>query len=134
MYIRISTNGIIKEFSSNLLSIFRKNRSQVIGKSFTNFFKQNNDNLSIGSRFLKIKTSYGQGEKIYEYLIDGIPIWIKWHFTFSDNNDLIVIGDNVTIAAKSGVFHSLSDGQSVMGNPAINKYKFLKKYKKFYGK
>ena len=30
------------------------------------------------------------------------------------------LGNNIQIAAKSGVFHSLSDGQSVMGNPAIN--------------
>ena len=46
----------------------------------------------------------------------------------------IKIGNNVQIAAKSGVFQSLEDGVSVMGNPAINKYKFIKTYKKNYGK
>lgn len=44
----------------------------------------------------------------------------------------ITIGNNVQIAAKSGVFNSLSDGVSVMGNPAIRKYLYLKKYKKLY--
>ena len=42
----------------------------------------------------------------------------------------ITIGNNVKIAAKSGVFYSLGDGDSVMGNPAIQKYKFIKTYKK----
>ena len=46
----------------------------------------------------------------------------------------ISVGNYVSIAAKSGVFYSLNDGESVMGNPAINKYKFIKKYKKIYGK
>ena len=46
----------------------------------------------------------------------------------------ISIGNNVKIAAKSGVFHNLDDGASVMGYPAMNKYTFIKKYKKIYGK
>ena len=46
----------------------------------------------------------------------------------------IKIGNNVHIAAKSGVFQSIGDGETVMGNPAINKYKFIKNYKKIYGK
>ena len=46
----------------------------------------------------------------------------------------IKIGNNVHIAAKSGVFQSIDDGETVMGNPAINKYKFIKNYKKIYGK
>ena len=46
----------------------------------------------------------------------------------------ITVGNNVRIAAKSGVFHNLNDGEAVMGNPATNQYKFLKNYKKIYGK
>ncbi len=46
----------------------------------------------------------------------------------------INIGDNVRIAAKSGVFNNVANSQSVMGNPAIQQYKFLKKYIKTYGK
>ncbi len=46
----------------------------------------------------------------------------------------IIIGNNVQIAAKSGVFNNLKDNEQVMGNPAINKYKFIKTYKKNYGK
>ena len=46
----------------------------------------------------------------------------------------IKIGNNVRIAAKSGVFSSIDDGEQVMGNPAINQYKFIKNYKKIYGK
>ena len=44
----------------------------------------------------------------------------------------IRIGDNVKIAAKSAVFSDVEKGQSIMGNPAINKFKFIKKYKKTY--
>ncbi len=44
----------------------------------------------------------------------------------------LVIGNKVQIAAKSGVFNNLSDGVSVMGNPAVNKYTFIKNFKKIY--
>ncbi len=43
------------------------------------------------------------------------------------------IGNNVQIAAKSAVLKSIEDNRSVMGNPAIEKYKYIRKYKKFYG-
>ena len=43
------------------------------------------------------------------------------------------IGNNVQIAAKSAVLKSINDNCSVMGNPAIDKYKYIRKYKKFYG-
>ena len=46
----------------------------------------------------------------------------------------IKIGNDVKIAAKSGVFNNLADGVSVMGNPAVNMYKFIKSYKKTHGK
>ena len=46
----------------------------------------------------------------------------------------ITIGNNVQIAAKSGVFQNIDDSEVVMGNPAVNKYKFIKNYKKIYGK
>ena len=46
----------------------------------------------------------------------------------------IKIGNNVHIAAKSGVFQSVDNGEQVMGNPAINKFKFIKNYKRLYGK
>ena len=46
----------------------------------------------------------------------------------------VTIGNNVRIAAKSGVFQNVNNNESVMGNPAINKYKFIKSYKKIYGK
>ena len=45
----------------------------------------------------------------------------------------INVGDNVRIAAKSGVFSDVKSNQSIMGNPAINMFTFLKKYKKSYG-
>ncbi len=43
------------------------------------------------------------------------------------------IGNNVQIAAKSAVLKSVEDNCSVMGNPAVDKYKYIRKYKKFYG-
>ncbi len=43
------------------------------------------------------------------------------------------IGNNVQIAAKSAVLKSIGDNCSVMGNPAVDKYTYMRKYKKFYG-
>ena len=43
------------------------------------------------------------------------------------------IGNNVQIAAKSAVLQNIRDNCSVMGNPAIDKYKYIRKYKKLYG-
>ncbi len=42
------------------------------------------------------------------------------------------VGNNVQIAAKSAVLKSISDNCSVMGNPAIDKYKYIRNYKKLY--
>tara|TARA_B100001093_G_scaffold511230_1_gene578668 strand:- start:223 stop:1191 length:969 start_codon:yes stop_codon:yes gene_type:complete len=42
----------------------------------------------------------------------------------------IKISDHVKIAAKSGVIRDVSEGETVMGYPAININKFLKNYKK----
>ena len=46
----------------------------------------------------------------------------------------IKIGNNVRIAAKSAVFKNVIDNSSVMGNPAIDKLKYLKNYLKIYEK
>jgi len=43
------------------------------------------------------------------------------------------IGNNVNIAAKSAVLKNVQDNCSIMGNPAIDKFKYIRKYKKFYG-
>ena len=44
----------------------------------------------------------------------------------------IEIENNVNIAAKSGVFSSVGKNQTIMGIPAINKFKYLKNSKKTY--
>ena len=69
-------------------------------------------------------TGIAGSAKIGNYVLAGGQTGIAGH---------INIGDNVRIAAKSAVFNNLNDGESVMGNPAISKFKFLKKYKKNYG-
>ncbi len=45
----------------------------------------------------------------------------------------LIIGDKVSIAAKSAVLKNIQDNCSVMGNPAIDKFKYIRKYKKNYG-
>ena len=42
------------------------------------------------------------------------------------------IGNNVQIAAQSGVITDLEDNSTVMGYPAINKFKYIKKFKTNY--
>ena len=64
--------------------------------------------------------------KIGNFVLAGGQVGINGH---------IKIGDRVRIAAKSGVFSDVGDGESVMGNPAINKFKYIKKnFKKHHGK
>lgn len=46
----------------------------------------------------------------------------------------VKIGDRVKIAAQSGVFNDVDDDENLMGSPAINKFKYIKNFKKIYGK
>ncbi len=62
--------------------------------------------------------------KIGDSVIAGGQVGIAGHLN---------IGNNVLIAAKSAVLKNIEENSSVMGNPAIDKYKYIRKYKKFYG-
>ncbi len=62
--------------------------------------------------------------KIGNYVMAGGQVGVSGHLN---------IGNNVQIAAKSAVLKSIEDNCSVMGNPAIDKYKYIRKFKKFYG-
>jgi len=68
-------------------------------------------------------TGIAGSAKIGNFVLAGGQVGIAGH---------IIIGDRVNIAAKSGVFSSIKDGETVMGNPAVNKSKFIKNYKKNY--
>ena len=83
-------------------------------------------NVEIGNNSaFAAMTGIAGSAKIGNHVLTGGQAGIAGH---------IKIGNNVHIAAKSGVFQSIGDGETVMGNPAINKYKFIKNYKKIYGK
>ncbi len=83
-------------------------------------------NVEIGNNSaFAAMTGIAGSAKIGNHVLTGGQAGIAGH---------IKIGNNVHIAAKSGVFNSIDDGEAVMGNPAINKYKFIKNYKKIYGK
>ena len=83
-------------------------------------------NVEIGSNSaLAAMTGVAGSANIGNNVLTGGQSGIAGHIT---------IGNNVHIAAKSGVFSNLNDGESVMGNPALNKYRFIKSYKKIYGK
>ena len=62
--------------------------------------------------------------KIGNFVMAGGQVGISGHLS---------IGDYVQIAAKSAVLQDIENNSSVMGNPAINKYKYIRKYKKIYG-
>ena len=82
-------------------------------------------NVQIGSNCaFAAMTGIAGSAKIGNNVLAGGQVGIVGHVT---------IGNNVQIAAKSGVFNNLDEGQVVMGNPAINKYKYIKTYKKNYG-
>ena len=83
-------------------------------------------NVEIGNNSaFAAMTGIAGSAKIGNHVLTGGQAGIAGH---------IKIGNNVHIAAKSGVFQSIDDGETVMGNPAVNKYKFIKNYKKIYGK
>ncbi|MCH2233424.1 MAG: SpoIIE family protein phosphatase [Crocinitomicaceae bacterium] len=100
MYIRLTSEGVVKEVSSNLLEVLRKTQLQVIGRSFVILFKNKRDILPLGARFLKINTVQGDSEKVHKYFIGGSYVWIKWNFTVSDNQDIILIGKDVSCKLK----------------------------------
>lgn len=83
-------------------------------------------NVEIGNNSaLAAMTGIAGSAKIGNNVLTGGQAGIAGHIT---------IGNNVHIAAKSGVFQSVDDGEQVMGNPAVNKFKFIKNYKRLYGK
>ena len=83
-------------------------------------------NVEIGNNSaFAAMTGIAGSAKIGNHVLTGGQAGIAGH---------IKIGNNVHIAAKSGVFQNIGDGETVMGNPAVNKYKFIKNYKKIYGK
>ena len=69
-------------------------------------------------------TGIAGSTKIGNSVMAGGQVGISGHLS---------IGNNVQIAAKSAVLKSIKDNCSVMGNPAIDKYKYIRKYKKLYG-
>tara|TARA_A100001035_G_C27777300_1_gene499720 strand:- start:1649 stop:2629 length:981 start_codon:yes stop_codon:yes gene_type:complete len=82
-------------------------------------------NVVIGSNCVfAAMTGIAGSAKIGDYVLAGGQAGIAGH---------ISVGNNVKIAAKSAVFNSLNDGETVMGNPAISKFKYIKRYKKTYG-
>ncbi len=81
-------------------------------------------NVTVGSNSVfAAMTGIAGSAKIGDNVMTGGQAGIAGH---------IKIGDNVRVAAKSGVFNDVSNNKSVMGNPAINMFTFLKKYKKIY--
>ena len=69
-------------------------------------------------------TGIAGSSKIGNSVMAGGQVGISGHIT---------IGNYVSIAAKSAVLKNIKDNSSIMGNPAIDKYKYIRKYKKFYG-
>lgn len=46
----------------------------------------------------------------------------------------IRVGNRVRIAARSAVLNDINDDENIMGYPAMNRFKYLKNYKKNYGR
>ncbi len=59
--------------------------------------------------------------KIGDFVFTGGQVGIAGH---------INIGDRVKIAAQSGVFSSVDNDENLMGSPAINRFKYIKNFKK----
>ena len=78
-------------------------------------------NVTIGSNTaIAGQTGIAGSTNIGNYVKIGGQVGIAGH---------INIGDFVEIAAKSGVRKSVKDKQKIMGDPAINMFTYLKKYK-----
>ena len=70
-------------------------------------------------------TGIAGSSKIGDSVMAGGQVGIAGH---------LKIGNKVTIAAKSAVLNNITDNCAVMGNPAIDKFNYIRKYKKLYGK
>ncbi len=82
-------------------------------------------NVEIGSNCIfAAMAGIAGSSKIGNSVMAGGQVGISGH---------LIVGNYVQIAAKSAVLKNIKDNCSVMGNPAIDKYKYIRKYKKFYG-
>ena len=68
-------------------------------------------------------TGIAGSTKIGNNVMSGGQVGIAGHLN---------IGNNVQIAAQSGVLKDIENNNSVMGHPAIDKMKYIRKYKKNY--
>ncbi len=81
-------------------------------------------NVSIGlSSAIAGQCGIAGSTKIGNFVKIGGQVGISGH---------LKIGDFVEIAAKSGVRSNIENKQKVMGDPAINMYSYLKRYKKMF--
>ena len=63
--------------------------------------------------------------KIGNFVLAGGQVGINGH---------IKVGDRVQIAAQSGVYEDVDDDENIMGSPAINRFKYIKNFKRNNGK
>ena len=59
--------------------------------------------------------------KIGNFVLAGGQVGINGH---------IKIGNRVQIAAQSGVYENVGDNENIMGSPAINRFKYIKNFKR----
>ncbi len=81
-------------------------------------------NVNIGNNCVfAAMTGIAGSTNIGNHVMTGGQVGIAGHLN---------IGDNVQIAAQSGVLKDIGNDSSVMGHPAIDKFKYIRKYKKNY--
>ena len=83
-------------------------------------------NVQIGNNCVfAAQTGIAGSAKIGNNVMTGGQVGIAGH---------INVGGNVHIAAKSGVVDDIDPNKSIMGYPAIDKFRYIRNYKKNYGR
>jgi sigma-B regulation protein RsbU (phosphoserine phosphatase) len=99
MYIRLTNNGDIKGFSSELLSFFNLNAEDLIYRNYFELIREDLT-LSVLKRFRQKVLSSSSQLLVIPFEINSLINWVEWRFHEGIENEIIAIGKDITCIKK----------------------------------
>lgn len=99
MYIRLTKEGEIKDFSKELLTFFNMNFEDLNRMNYFTLIREGLTN-SVVKRFIKKVLANSNKPLIIPVIINSINNWTEWSFYESTKNEIIAIGKDITCVKK----------------------------------